>query len=191
MEPLASQEILRLLGEIKELVDDGFDWSALFAAMVGGGLTLIGGLVQSYMGERSKESRDKRVLLNGLIAEMSALREIATRRRYLDTFEEIQKLGGVPGSVYEPFTVYMPDSLAPVYSANVQHLGLLDEGDASQIIRFHQLVVSVVQDIKSEGIFGQEIEPHVAAKAAEEAGAMLREAMEIAAAFEARAKGRR
>lgn len=101
-----------------------------------------------------KARRERDTVRVALVAEVTALRDIAQERRYvhdlLETADELKQLDESerPGKT---FRVSVPDHYCRVYVAHIAKLGMLEAEDAKLVVRFYQYADSVVTDISKGG----------------------------------------
>lgn len=127
-----------------------------------------------------KTLHERKAVKVALVAEILALREIATTRRYVEQLEEAaEDLGkteeGARAAV--KFQVKVPEHYCRVYVDSVAKLGALKLKDAQLVVKFYQYADSFITDVAAGGCL------HIGSNdpnAFAENAAILREAIAIA-----------
>ena len=138
-------------------------------AIITGFFTLVAALSGGYLLESLRYRRQREAVRIALVAEVKAMAKIVVARRYLALLSEAE--------ITSSFVVIVPESYSPVFTANVQNIGLLDEKHAHAIVTFHQYIESVVQDLRPGGTLS---ESWVSPENFKETRLILRDAVAIA-----------
>lgn len=102
--------------------------------------------------QRWQERKSVRI---AIVAEVLALREIATGRSYhAGLIEKAEHLESIPEEHRTPIglSVAIPSHYCRVYLANIGKLGYLSLVDAQLVVMFYQYTDSVVQDVLPGGV---------------------------------------
>lgn len=131
--------------------------AGILGAMVGAVASFVPNLITDYF--RSK--REAKKIEASLIAEVKALIEVADARNYQTTLEQIcVYLQSKPqGTIYQ-FTVNVSQEYSRIYQANAHQIGVIQSEQAVDIVRFHQLVDAVVQDVRPGGLLSNGAQLH-------------------------------
>lgn len=101
---------------------------------------------------------DRRAVRLALMAEIEAITEVAKSRHYvedlLQTAEEIEH-GSLQNDEVQQFSVSVSEGHARIYEAYITRLGCLPADEVQQVVRFYQLVDSVIQDVSEGGALHQ------------------------------------
>lgn len=120
------------------------EWVAIITVAVG----IAGKLVGAWW----KWHTEREATRQALLAELQAIVEIIKARHYIDelrkTAYEIEA-----DEIKQPYSyhVSVADHYRAVYSANLTRLGCLSSDQASKIVRFYQMIDSVVRDVSPGG----------------------------------------
>ncbi len=126
------------------------NWLPLLLAALLGSLVAF---LPTFVLECYRDHKFSKRILIALLAEISALIEIAERRKYQESIREvISYLATQPEGTAYTFTVKVPDHYSRIFQSNCENIGAIKKEYAKKIIQFHQLVDAVVQDIKPGGI---------------------------------------
>lgn len=129
------------------------EWLPLYAALGGAVAGAVASFFPTWFLARRKESSFSKQIENCLISEISALVEIIDHRSYLSAIKEaIAHLRLQPEDTYS-LAVEVPEHYSRVYQENCKNIGVVETEIARKIITFHQLIVAVVQDLKTDGPF--------------------------------------
>jgi len=127
-----------------------------------------------------KTHHERQAINVALVAEILALREIATTRRYVEELEETaQELREKEAEQREvtKFQVKVPEHYCRIYINSVAKLGALKLKDAQLVVKFYQYADSFIMDVSPEGnLYEGTNDPDTFAENA----AILREAIAIA-----------
>src|SRR5690606_31348751 len=84
---------------------------------------------------------------------VSALLQIIEKRDYLGELQGmINQLAQSGSHSKGHLSSIIPDHYSRIYQSTCSQIGIIDMVTASRIIRFHQLIDAVVQDIKPGGV---------------------------------------
>ncbi|WP_417437016.1 hypothetical protein [Idiomarina abyssalis] len=132
--------------------DEKNEWLPVIAAIGGAFVGGVSTFLPSFLLERRKAKLEKRSVEVAIVSEISALLEVIERRMYVHDLEkEIDYLKKNPDKKVQ-FAVKVPAHYSQVYQQHISKIGLLHPELSAKIIRFHQLIDSVVQDIATDGV---------------------------------------
>jgi len=149
------------MGEnVKECVSFLVENKDVVLPLISGFMGTALGATVAYISARAVDKSQKKdkseALTASLVAEVAALLEIIEARRYLEGAEKIrQGLVAADVGAVASMTVIVPEHYSRIFQANASEIGLLDAETATSIVRFHQLIDSVVQDIKPGGVLSE------------------------------------
>ena len=146
--------------------------AGILGAAVGAVASFVPNLITDYF----RNKRESKKIEASLIAEIKALVEVADTRKYLATLEQISTyLQSQPVGTNYQITVNAPQEYSRIYQTNAHQIGLVKAKVAVEIVRFHQLIDAVVQDVLLGGVFsmGAGLEVYT------ETAGILRSALEI------------
>lgn len=127
------------------------EWLPVIAAVGGAFVGGVSTFFPTYLLEARKHRKEKYAVTNALLSEIAAILVIIEHRQYLDGFKNAaDHLRANPGETLK-FTVKVPEHYSRIYQGHVDRIGLVDPKLATQIIEFHQLTDSIVQDITPGG----------------------------------------
>lgn len=132
------------------------DWTTVLVAVASGGSAIFGNF-WLWARQAKKERESVRA---GLLAEVSALVEIAERRGYLGYLWDVHNLllctadEVLEERPLETFELRVPigEHHNRVYQQNVGKLGMLSPREVRQIVRFYQLIDSFRSDVVEGGV---------------------------------------
>ncbi|WP_252088543.1 hypothetical protein [Pseudomonas sp. MWU13-3659] len=133
--------------------DKSVNWSTVAIALTSG-LIGIGGSWLALGWQAWRESRSVRA---AILSEVEALVEIAGRQRYGIQLSDAIKNWNPRPSAYGPgvsvrrVRLNIPEHYNRVYLANAPKLGVLNEKDARNVVRFYQLIDSLRADTSEGG----------------------------------------
>lgn len=154
------------------------DWTTVLVALVTG-MTAAGGPVLLWYKQGQKEREGVRA---ALLAEVRALVEIIECRGYLSSIRQMEaQLAASRPGVFEPIKpvsleIMSDSNFNRIYIGNVERLGVLSPDEASQIVRFYQLVGAFNVDVSPGGALARGVTCHLALK---ETGDLLELFLEI------------
>lgn len=126
------------------------EWASVFS-FIGLAVTPITAALAWY----SKSRQERTSVRIALVAEVTALRDIAEQRGYRqELLETARHLSGLPEAerTVIPYRVSVPDHYCRVYVAHVSKLGMLKGQDAKLVVTFYQYADSVVTDVTKGGV---------------------------------------
>lgn len=101
---------------------------------------------------------DRRAVRLALMAEILALTEVAKSRRYVEeliqTADEIEQ-GSLKDGELQQYAVSVSGGQSRIYEAHITRLGCLPAGEVQQVVRFYQLIDSVILDVTEGGALYQ------------------------------------
>ncbi|MBS6741147.1 MAG: hypothetical protein KH310_24180 [Enterobacteriaceae bacterium] len=103
--------------------------------------------------DKSSHNAEARALHNGLLAEVKTLDHLMRSRRYRTDLEFVVAEMKKANSNNYRFSAYMGDGIGPVYKANVQKIGMLNEDFAADIIKFHAILYAISCDLHEKSVF--------------------------------------
>ncbi|MCP1340038.1 hypothetical protein NJR55_10625 [Idiomarina sp. M1R2S28] len=131
--------------------DEKNEWLPVIAAIGGAFVGGVSTFFPSFLLEKRKLRQEKRSVEIAIVSEISALLEVIERRKYVhDLKEDIDYLKQNPDDKIQ-FAAQVPAHYSQVYQEHISKIGLLHPELSARIIRFHQLIDSVVQDISTDG----------------------------------------
>lgn len=102
-----------------------------------------------------KTLHERKAVKVALVAEIMALRQIATIRGYVEdleaTADELRKLPEESRPRLE-YRVKVPEHYCRIYVENLPRLGALSLKDAHLVVKFYQYADSVIMDISAGGV---------------------------------------
>lgn len=120
-------------------------------ALLGSVFGVLAGIVSNLYMENRKHKRNIAVYSAGFIAEVESLASIIRYRGYIAELESAMNY--LHADERMPISILIPDNYSRFYDANLAHVGLLKPITAKNLVTFHQLLQSVVQDFKPETTF--------------------------------------
>ncbi len=137
----------RLGSKMKEEIPEQISYLPLYQTLAGGFLTFIGGLIGTYLTQRSQKKSERESLMSAFYGEITALLSIIKRRGYfqgiVDDLNYIEKTGEVRLS-YFSFT----QDFAKVYEENIGKIGLLPAPLPEKIVKFYTFLSAALEDFK-------------------------------------------
>ncbi|EPF1256661.1 TPA: hypothetical protein L9220_003234 [Klebsiella aerogenes] len=122
------------------------------SALIGACLTGLWNIVKDILSRRA----EAKALENGLIAEVKTLSHLLQVRRYKKTLEDtLQEMIANNQDTVE-FSVFIHDNFNPVYRANVQKIGMLDNGLVEYIVKYHAYLFALVCDLHEKSILAKD-----------------------------------
>lgn len=147
LEAAKTIEVMKSLFEAKPNA-----WVPVIAA-VGG--ALVGGVVSiipTWWIERNKRDFERKSVTSALTAEIKALLCVIEHRQYVKQMKfALEQLKLSPGAKYK-YQVKVPEHYSRVYQAHIEKLGIVDSSLSAQIVQFHHLLDSIIQDVSPGGI---------------------------------------
>lgn len=156
METKQLLEAVETIRVIKGLFDTPQnEWLPVVAAIGGAFVGGVSSIIPNYLIELKKRRDENLNVRSALIAEVEALLTIIEHRKYLDSMRQVEQALKNSGGTFK-FCVKVPDHYSRVYQSHIERIGVIDPRLASKIIRFHQLLDSIVQDIAPGGLIAEE-----------------------------------
>ena len=171
---LEAVETLRIIKSLFEHQNN--DWLPVVAA-VGG--AFVGGLstfFASYALENKHRKIERISVSNALIAEVQSIMTIIEQREYIFHLKQIIKRLETGNEKRVKASVRVPNHYSRIYQAHVGRLGILDSEFSTKVIKFHQLIDAVVQDITPGGVI---VDPGGDVNAFKQFLAILNEAVKL------------
>lgn len=123
--------------------------AGILGAAVGAITSFVPNLITDYF----RNKREAKKIEASLIAEIQALVEVAEARKYLSTLEQVCiHLQSQPNGTRYSITVNIPQEYSRIYQTNAHQIGVIETQIAVDIVRFHQLIDAVVQDVRPGGL---------------------------------------
>ena len=131
-------------------------WIPALAGILGALVGSIATFIPNLIVESRRNRKESKLVEASLIAEMTALVEIAEERRFLPSLElVISHLENQPAGSKSFLSANIPLHYSRVYQANVHRIGIVEQTKATDIIRFYQLIDAIVQDISEGGVLSE------------------------------------
>jgi len=144
------------LAQAQEALTSSFainrEWIPALAGILGALVGAIAAFIPNLIVESRRLRQEACLVEASLLAEMTALVEVAEERDYLtDLANVIARLEQQPHGSTFSVSANIPTHYSRVYQANAHRIGIIDKRKATDIIRFYQLVDAVVQDVTAGG----------------------------------------
>lgn len=154
MNPQDARDIAELLSLVKDLLSQRpNEWLPVYAAIGGAFVGAISSFFPIIIVEVFRNRKESRQIEKSMIVEISALLEVIEAREYLDKFKKIiEELKSDPEIESFSLTIDVPIHYSRIYQENCNRIGIIDSNKAAKIVRFHQLIDAVVQDVKPGGM---------------------------------------
>lgn len=131
--------------------------AGILGAVVGAVASFVPNLITDYY----RNKREAKKIEASLIVEIKALVEVADARSYQSTLEKIcAHLQSKPQGTTYQFTVNVSKEYSRIYQANAHQIGVIQTEQAVDIVRFHQLMDAVVQDVRPGGLLSNGAQLH-------------------------------
>lgn len=130
------------------------EWIPVVAAIGGGLVGALGSVIPNWLIERYKRRSDREAITSALICEISSMLEIIDKRKFVDGLKSVED--DLNEGQICIFSVKVPDDHSPIYGSLTDKIGVVEKHIAARIIRFHQLITSVIQDIAPGGHLAEE-----------------------------------
>lgn|GEM_PF-2621418 len=121
---------------------------ALLGVIVAGFINLTSQVLVGWLKRRS-EAKTLRI---ALLSEIYGIVSIIEVRGYIAGLNAAPQKMHKAGVDTWSFGVKMAENYCPVYHANAFNIGLLKPSEASHIVGFHQIILSVIQDVTPGGV---------------------------------------
>ena len=123
------------------------------AGIIGAFVGATSAFIPNLINEHFRVKREAKSIESALIAEITALLNIADERKYLLGMEQIiSHLKTQPEGTAWQFQVNVPAHYSRIYQTNFHSIGIINNDVATDIITFHQLIDAVVQDVMPGGM---------------------------------------
>src|SRR5664279_1382159 len=124
------------------------DYIALVGVLIGGFLSIIGGIVSNYFLEYRKQSTESRRLAYAFHGEIQALLQIAEKRKYIQGISQIVEAMERFGQ-RQFVHIHVRREYLGVFKSNTSNIGLLKNPLPESITRFYVQSNSVLEDLES------------------------------------------
>ncbi|MCT9843725.1 hypothetical protein N7563_06575 [Leclercia adecarboxylata ATCC 23216 = NBRC 102595] len=122
------------------------------SALIGACLTGLWNIVKDILSRKA----EAKALENGLIAEVKSLAHLLQLRRYKKTLEEtLQEMVNNNLETIE-FSIFINDNFNPVYKANVQKIGMINNDLGEHIVKYHAYLFALVCDLHEQSILAKD-----------------------------------
>jgi len=129
------------------------DWTTVLVGLIGAG---AGALPPLYL-HMNGVGRERSAVRAAILAEVTALIDLIDRRGYLSGMnfelsdEELQSADATQEEVTYFYRVIVPADYNLIYRENASRLGCLKVDEAAEVVKFYQLLQSVVADVTPGG----------------------------------------
>ncbi|HBO4442103.1 hypothetical protein OPY27_03125 [Pseudomonas aeruginosa] len=137
---------------------DGTDWTTVLVGLIGAAAGAGPTLYLHLSGVR----RERQAVRAAILAEIRALVDLIERRGYLSHVRTEYQTLSLSLAMVTPFTqqevaeaslrVLVPPDYNLIYRENATRLGCLEPGEAAQVVKFYQLIQSVIADVTPGGL---------------------------------------
>ena len=107
-------------------------------------------IVQYFFKWREYKNNNE-ALQRAIISEISALYHLAKAREYKKAFDNILKEFELNPNIKQKLTIQFQDDLTPVYSNNLDKVGLLSIDVVEDVVKFYACIFAIKQDLKAGG----------------------------------------
>ncbi|HEF0085360.1 TPA: hypothetical protein R8G71_001380 [Citrobacter youngae] len=122
------------------------------SALIGACLTGLWNIVKDILSRRA----EAKALENGLIAEVKSLSHLLQVRRYKMELEDtLQEMIENDLETIE-FSVFIHENYNPVYKANVQKIGMLNNELSEDIVKFHAYLFAFACDLHEQSMLAKD-----------------------------------
>lgn len=149
MEAVNNLELLQLFTSTKRN-----EWIPVVAAIGGAFVGALGAVIPNLLIERYKRKKDRDAITSALICEISSILEIIEKRKFVAGLREIE--GALKGGQTFKFSVKVADNHSLIFKSLTDKIGSVERDVAARIIRFHQFINSVIQDVGPGGHLADE-----------------------------------
>jgi hypothetical protein len=150
MELVNNLELARAFTDVKKTNE----WIPVVAAIGGAFVGALGAVIPNLLIERYKRSRDRDAVTSALICEISSILEIIEIRQFVSSLKEIE--AGLQGSQTYIFKIKVSEDHSMIFRSLTDKIGTVEKTIAAKIIRFHQLINSVIQDVIPGGVLADQ-----------------------------------
>ncbi|HFF2084749.1 hypothetical protein ABL980_03665 [Pseudomonas aeruginosa] len=137
---------------------DGTDWTTVLVGLIGAAAGAGPTLYLHLSGVR----RERQAVRAAILAEIRALVDLIERRGYLSHVRTEYQTLSLSLAMATPFTqqevaeaslrVLVPPDYNLIYRENATRLGCLEPDEAAQVVKFYQLIQSVIADVTPGGL---------------------------------------
>lgn len=128
-------------------------WIPAITGIIGAFVGSVSSFIPNLILDTYKRRRESELLEAALVAEVEALLDIVESRNYEKSFQDIiSHLSTQSPETTYSLSIRVPDHYSRIYQGNALRLGIVCSNVAVNIIKFHQLVDSVIQDVTSGGV---------------------------------------
>lgn len=149
MEAVTSIELLRQLTTISKN-----EWIPVVAAIGGALVGTLGAVIPNLMIERYKRRKDREAVTSALICEIGSILEVIQKRKFVEGLREIES--ALNGNQIYSYSVKVSDGHSLIFRSLSDRIGSVEKKVAAKIIRFHQLINSVIQDVIPGGVLADQ-----------------------------------
>jgi len=122
-------------------------WLPFAQTLLGGALSLIGGLGGIYLTAHIQQKRDRQSLAGAFAGEIGTIVHLIERRRYAEQLRQILDAPREPEDVPVIYSFSVRQNYFRVYEANADKLGWLPATLANDVTRFYGLCASFLEDV--------------------------------------------
>ncbi len=144
--------IVGLLAEIKGMIKNQDSlipvYSALAGAFIGAGVPILGKI---YV-DREDRKRSKRAVASQLFAEIKAILDIVSTRKYIENMASLVEQI-TPTNQRASYQIHVSEDVMIIYRANLKNLHLLDQDVQVKVVKFYRYLSALIEDVKPSGIF--------------------------------------
>lgn len=127
-------------------------WIPVIAALIGVFVAGILNLITTLIFERRRHKIESQTLRLALVAEIYGIVAIIDARNYQEGLQSTRNWMINNKSQHLSFKINMPENYCPIFNANAGKIGLLKPDEAAFIVGFHQIIMSIVQDVTPGGV---------------------------------------
>ena len=153
MNPQDAHEISEAVKLLQELFNQRpNEWLPVYAAIGGAFIGAIASFIPILVVEIFNNRKEAKYLELSMVFEITSLVELIDTRGYIKDIENIiEKFNLDPTLKSHSYTIGVDSEYSRIYQANCNRIGLINSDTAIKIIKFHQLIDAVVQDVKPGG----------------------------------------
>ncbi|MCK4082064.1 hypothetical protein [Acinetobacter radioresistens] len=112
--------------------------------------TAILNLIVQYFLWGRKQKIEKKAITTAFVAEVEVLLEVVRERKYLEGLKEQISVMHAKSTV--PYVVPIQDNYSQIYRNNLDKLYMFEPKIVKNLVLFHSLLDSLIQDVKPGGI---------------------------------------
>jgi len=144
--------VIGLLTEIKGLIKSQDPlipmYAALGGALIGAGIPIAG----KFFSDWRERVRSRKAVASQLFAEITAILDIVSTRKYLEFVSGIvQQI--TPTNGVGTLQIQVSDDVMIIYRANLDNLHLLDRDVQVKVVKFYRYLSALIEDVKPGGLF--------------------------------------